>query len=342
MTAPASTPDTHHLTPTTRVLRYADAIAEALDEILGEDERVTLIGAGFVGQVPNPAAMVAVRQKYAARIKYPPISELAYCGIGVGAAMAGLRPIVELSTSTFSYEAIPQIVNEAAIACSNSAGQTSVPIIFHMLHGVRGAGAVQHSGSPQAWYWNTPGLQVVMPGSPADVKGLLRWAALKSRNPTVFFDHQRLMEVEGPVPEGPYEVPFGQADVKREGSDLTIVACGVQVPRALQAAEQLAKEDGLQAEVVDPRTLQPLDHATILASVRKTGRVVITDESHDNCGVAAGLAAIIADEGFQFLKAPIKRVSIPPVPVPYAVTMEDYVTPLPERIAAAAREVVRR
>jgi pyruvate dehydrogenase E1 component beta subunit len=342
MTVTTPTSDSRLPTPGVRVLRYADAIAEALDEILSENDRVTLIGAGFVGQTPNPAAMVAVREKYAHRIKYPPIAELAYCGIGIGAAMVGLRPIVELSTSTFSYEAVPQIVNEAAIACSNSAGQTSVPIVFHMLHGIRGAGAVQHSGSPQAWYWNTPGLQVAMPGSPADVKGLLRWAALKSRNPTVFFDHQRLMQIEGPVPEGPYEIPFGQADVKREGSDLTIVACGVQVPRALQAAEQLAKDDGLEAEVVDPRTLQPLDHATILASVRKTSRVVVTDESHDNCGVAAGLAAIIADEGFEFLKAPIKRVSIPPVPVPYAVTMEDYVTPLPERIVEAARAVVRR
>jgi len=323
-----------------REIRYVEAMAEALDEILAEDERVILIGAGFAGLTPSQAVLEPVRQKYAARIKWPPIAELAYCGVGIGAAMVGMRPIVELSTATFSYEAIPQIINEAAIACSNSAGQVSVPIVFHMLYGIRGAGAVQHSGSPQSWYWNTPGLQVAMPGSPADVKGLLRWAALRSRNPTVFMNHQRLMELTGPVPEGPYDLPFGQAEVKRPGSDITIVATSIQVPRALEAAAILAREDGIEAEVVDPRTLQPLDKATILASVRKTGRVVVTDESHDCCGVAAGLAAIIADEGFAHLKAPVKRVSIPPVPVPYAQTMEDFITPLPARIVAAVRELV--
>jgi pyruvate/2-oxoglutarate/acetoin dehydrogenase E1 component len=323
-----------------REIRYVEAMAEALDEILAEDECVILIGAGFAGLTPSQAVLEPVRQKYAARIKWPPIAELGYCGIGIGAAMVGMRPIVELSTATFSYEAIPQIMNEAAIACSNSAGQVSVPIVFHMLYGIRGAGAVQHSGSPQSWYWNTPGLQVAIPGSPADVKGLLRWAALRSRNPTVFMNHQRLMETKGPVPEGPYDLPFGQAEVKRPGADVTIVATSIQVPRALEAAAILAREDGIEAEVVDPRTLQPLDKATILASVRKTGRVVVTDESHDYCGVAAGLAAIIADEGFAYLKAPVKRVSIPPVPVPYAQTMEDFITPLPVRIVAAVRELV--
>jgi acetoin:2,6-dichlorophenolindophenol oxidoreductase subunit beta len=323
-----------------RQIKYAQAIAEALDEILAEDERVTLIGAGFVGLTPSGALLNPVREKYAARIQYPPIAELAYCGIGIGAAMAGLRPIIELSTATFSYEAIPQIVNEAAIACSNSAGQTSVPIVFHMLYGIRGAGAVQHSGSPQAWYWNTPGLQVAMPGTPADVKGLLRWAALKSRNPTVFMNHQKLMETEGEVPDGPFDIEFGRADVAREGSDVTIVATSIQVPRSLEAAEMLAREAGIHAEVVNVRTLQPLDKATILSSVRKTGRVVVTDESHDDCGVAAGLAAIIADEGFELLKAPIRRVSIPPVPIPYAPTMEEFVTPSPERLVAAVRQLV--
>ncbi|HWP28891.1 MAG TPA: transketolase C-terminal domain-containing protein [Chloroflexota bacterium] len=325
-----------------RQIRFAQAIAEALDEILAEDDRVTLIGAGFTGLTPSGAFLNPVREKYAARIKYPPIAELAYCGIGIGAAMAGMRPIVELSTATFSYEAIPQIVNEAAIACSNSAGQTTAPIVFHMLYGIRGAGAVQHSGSPQPWYWNTPGLQVAMPATPADVKGLLRWAALRSRNPTVFLDHQKLMELEGPVPEGPFDLPFGQAEIAREGSDVTVVATSIQVSRALEAAETLAREAGIGVEVVNVRTLQPLDKATILGSVRKTGRVVVTDESHDHCGVAAGLAAIIADEAFDALRAPVKRVSIPPVPIPYAETMETFVTPTPERIAAAIRQVVGR
>jgi pyruvate/2-oxoglutarate/acetoin dehydrogenase E1 component len=179
-----------------------------------------------------------------------------------------------------------------------------------------------------------------MPSSPADAKGLLRAALLRSQNPTIFFAHERLMDERGPVPDGAYEIPFGQAAVKHEGRDVTIIATGVQGPRALAAAEGLAKE-GISAEVVDPRTLEPLDKNTLLASVKKTGRVVVTDESHDNCSVAAGLAAIIADEAFASLRAPIKRVTIPHVPVPFAVSLEDYVTPTAERIAQAARALVR-
>jgi len=322
-----------------RELLYTEALAEAIDEIMAEQPRATLFGASFVGAGPGRALMAGVQERYAERVVWPPIAELAYCGIAIGAAMAGMRPIVDLSTATFSYEAIPQIVNEAAIAYANSAGQTSVPVVFHMLYGLRGGGAAQHSGSPQPWYWNAPGLQVALPGSPADVKGLLRWAALKSQSPTVFLSHQRLFGVRGLVPDGPFDLPFGQAEIKRAGSDVTIVACGVQVPRALEAASTLARDDGLDCEVIDPRTLSPLDLVTILASVRKTGRVVITDESHDICGVAAGLAALIADEGFDLLRAPIKRVSTLPIPVPYARTLEEAITPTTERIAAAARAI---
>src|SRR6266851_389157 len=312
-----------------RELLFTEALAEAIAEIRDEEPRATLFGANFVGAGPARARMAQIQQRFADRIVWPPIAELAYCGMAIGAAMAGMRPIVDLSTATFSYEAIPQIVNEAAIAYANSAGQTGVPVVFHMLYGLRGGGAAQHSGSPQSWYWNTPGLQVAMPGSPADVKGLLRWASLKSQSPTVFLSHQRLFGVRGQVPDGSFDIPFGQAEIKRQGTDVTIVACGVQVPRALEAAAVLAGNDGLDCEVVDPRTLQPLDLATILASVRKTGRVVVTDESPDNCGVAAGLAALIADAGYTDLRAPIKRVSTQPVPVPYARTLEDAITPTP-------------
>jgi pyruvate dehydrogenase E1 component beta subunit len=308
---------------------------------MAEEPRATLFGANFVGAGPHRAMMAQLQERYAERIVWPPIAELAYCGIAIGAAMAGMRPIVDLSTATFSYEAIPQIVNEAAIAYANSAGQTTVPVVFHMLYGLRGGGAAQHSGSPQSWYWNTPGLQVAMPGSPADVKGLLRWAALKSQSPTVFLSHQRLFGSRGLVPDGSFELPFGRAEIKRPGRDVTIVACGVQVPRALEAAASLAADDRIDCEVVDPRTLAPLDLETILASVRKTGRVVVTDESHDLCGVAAGLAALIADAGFEDLRAPIKRVSTQPVPVPYARTLEEAITPSAERIAAAVRAVTR-
>ncbi|HVR88947.1 MAG TPA: transketolase C-terminal domain-containing protein [Candidatus Limnocylindria bacterium] len=321
-------------------MTFAQALADAVDEILDEDARVTLIGARFTGHTPSAYVMDPVLRKHAARITWPPISELAYCGIAVGAAMAGLRPIVEMSTSTFSYEAIPQIVNEAGIISATSGGRVGAPVVFHMLYGIRGAGGPQHSGSPQPWYWNSPGLQVAMPSSPADVKGLLRWAALRSENPTLFMDHQRLMELEGPVPEGRYEIPFGVAEVKRRGRDLTIVATSIQVSRALEAAALLARE-GIEAEVVDPRTLEPLDRETILGSVRRTGRAVVTDESHDHCGVASGLAAIIAEECFAKLRAPVRRVSIPSAPVPYAEALERALVPSAERIAAAARSVMR-
>jgi acetoin:2,6-dichlorophenolindophenol oxidoreductase subunit beta len=326
---------------TTRDLQYTEALAEALREVLTEDPRVVLFGANFVGAGPNRALMAEIQQQFADRIVWPPIAELGYCGVAIGAAMAGMRPIVDLSTATFSYEAIPQIVNEAAIAYANSSGQTTAPVVFHMLYGVRGGGAAQHSGSPQAWYWNSPGLQVAMPGSPSDVRGLLRWAALRSGSPVVFLSHQRLFAERGPVPDSAgYEIPFGQASVKRSGTDLTIIACGVQVPRALAAAEQLAREDGVDCEVVDPRTLQPLDTPTLLASVRRTGRVVITDESPSSCGVAAGLAAIVAEDAWDALRAPIRRVSTLDVPVPYARKLEEAITPTPARIVAAVRSLL--
>jgi pyruvate/2-oxoglutarate/acetoin dehydrogenase E1 component len=321
-------------------MTFGEALISALGEVLEQDRRVVLIGGGLVGSGPAQAQFARLRQKFSGRMKSPPIAELGFCGIAAGAAMAGLRPLVDIGTATFSYEAIPQIVNEAAIAYSNSGGQTNVPVTYFMRYGIRGGGGVQHSGSPQSWYWNTPGLQVAMPSSPADAKGLLRTALLKSQDPTIFFAHERLMNQRGSVPDGEYEIPFGKAEVKREGRDLTIIATGVQVPRALAAAEVLAK-DGISAEVVDPRTLEPLDKATLFASVKKTGRLVITDESHDNCSVASGLAAIMADEAFASLRAPIKRVTIPHVPVPFAVPLEDYVTPTAERIAEAARSLLR-
>ncbi|MBI4524029.1 MAG: alpha-ketoacid dehydrogenase subunit beta [Deltaproteobacteria bacterium] len=320
-------------------MTFAQALLSALDEIMEEDQRVVLIGAGFAGLGTSHAQLARLRDKYSARIKYPPISELGFCGIAAGSAMAGLRPLVDIGTATFSYEAIPQIVNEAAIAYANSGGQTKVPVTYYMRYGIRGGGGVQHSGSPQPWFWNTPGLLVAMPSDPADLKGLLRTAVLKNDDPTIFLAHDRLLQDRGLVPDGAYEIPFGKAAVKREGSDVTIIATSIQVPRALDAAKKLADE-GISAEVVDPRTLQPLDKAGLLASAQKTGRVVVTDESHDNCGVAAGLAAIIADEAFASLRAPVKRVAIPPVPVPFSLPLEEFVTPTASRIVEAVRALL--
>ena len=321
-------------------MTYGEAVIAALDEVMEQDRRIVLFNPGFIGMEGGQEKLAALRNKYADRIKFPPIAELGFCGIATGAAMAGLRPVVDISTATFSYEAIPQIVNEAAIASANSGGVTNVPVVFYVKFGIRGGGGVQHSGSPQSWYWNTPGLQVVMPSTPADAKGLMRTVLINSADPTIFFGHDRLVDARGSVPDGAYDIPLGKADIKRAGTDLTIIATSIQVPRALVAAETLAQE-GISAEVIDPRTLQPLDKPALLASVQKTGCVLITDESHDNCGVAAGLAAIIADEGFTSLHAPIKRVSIPPVPVPYSVPLEEYVTPRADRIVEVARELVK-
>ena len=319
-------------------MTFAEALVLGLTECLDRDPRVTLINAGYGGLTPYRATYAVLRERYADRITDTPISELGYCGIAIGAAMTGLRPIVALSTAAFSFEAWPQIVNEAAVACYGSGGQVTAPVVFHMLAGIRGAGAVQHSHAPQSMFCNAPGLQVVAPGSPADARGLMRTVALDSNNPTVFIDHQRLQGVKGQVDEKAGSIPLGVADVKRQGSDVTIVAVSIMVPRALEAAEALARQ-GISAEVVDPRTLVPLDKATILASVAKTGRVVVCDESQLTCGVAAELAAVIAEEGFYSLKAPIRRVGIPNVPIPYHLAEEEFITPTAERIIAAVKAV---
>jgi pyruvate/2-oxoglutarate/acetoin dehydrogenase E1 component len=324
-----------------RVLSFAQAIAEAVDGILEEDPCLQLIGGRFTGHTKSARVMEPVIAKHAARVSWPPISELAYCGVAIGAAMSGVRTVVEMSTATFSYEAIPQIVNEAAIVHANSNGRMCAPVVFHMLYGIRGAGGAQHSGSPQAWYWAAPGLQVAMPATPADVKGLLRYAALRSRGPTVFLDHTRLMEGSGLVPEGPYEIPFGEAKVEREGDDVTIVGTSIQVQRALEAADILYRDNGIAVEVVNLRTLRPLDRAAIARSVRKTGRVVVTDESPEDSGVASALAGMIADEMYGSLRAPVRRVGVLPVPVPYAKALEERITPRVDRLVAAARDLCR-
>lgn len=321
-----------------RELTFAEALAEGLMESLEADPRVVLFGAGYGGLTQYRAAYNALRERFRDRIQDLPISELGYCGVATGAAMTGLRPIVAIGTGSFSLEAFPQILNEAGVACYGSDGQVTVPVVFHMMAGIRGAGAVQHSASPQAMFWNSPGLQVAVPGSPADAKGLMKTAALHSKNPTIFIDHGRLQGLRGPVPDGDVAIPFGQAEVKRPGRDVTIVATSIMVPRALEAADEVQRE-GISAEVVDPRTLVPLDKETILASVAKTGRAVICDETQRSCGVAAELAAIIADEAFRYLKAPVKRVAIPDVPIPYHQAEEDYITPTAGRIVEAVRAV---
>jgi pyruvate dehydrogenase E1 component beta subunit len=321
-----------------RELAYYEAKFEALDEIMAADQRVHLINGTFLSLSPHRHVFQNLSKKYGDRMVSPPISELGFCGLATGAAMAGLRPIVDLSTGSFIYEAWPQVANEAANAYSMSGGQTRVPVVFHLFHGLRGGGAAQHSGSPQAMLWNCPGLEIAIPSSPRDVKGLLK-TAVASDNPTIFVDHTRLLDIRGELPDNDKPIPFGVADVKRQGSDVTLIATSYTVQVCLKVADELAKEK-IAVEVVDPRTLVPFDLATVLSSVEKTGRVVIADETHQSCGVAAEIAARIAESGFDRLKTAIRRVSTLDVPVPYSPPLEEYIGPTPARIMAAIRSAV--
>jgi acetoin:2,6-dichlorophenolindophenol oxidoreductase subunit beta len=323
-----------------RQLAYYEAKFEALDEIMAADSRVHLINGTFLSLSPRRQVFQNLVKKYGDRIMSPPISELSFCGLAAGAAMAGLRPIVDLSTGSFIFEGWPQVANEAANAFYMSGGQTRVPVVYHLFHGLRGGGAAQHSASPQAMLWNNPGLEIVLPSSPRDVKGLLK-SAVASDNPTIFVDHVHLLEIKGDVPENDAPIPFGVADVKRQGNDVTVIATSYMVQRCLQVGDKLAAEK-IDVEVVDPRTLVPFDMATVLASVEKTGRVVIVDETHQSCGVAAEIAARIAETGFDKLKAPIRRVSTLDVPVPYSPPLEDYIGPREDRIVEAIRSVLHR
>jgi pyruvate dehydrogenase E1 component beta subunit len=322
-----------------RELAYYEAKFEALDEIMAADSRVHLFNGTFLSLSPHRHVYNNLVAKYGDRVLSTPISELGFCGLATGAAMAGLRPVVDISTGSFIFEGWPQVANEAANAFYMSGGQTRVPVVFHLFHGLRGGGAAQHSASPQAMAWNNPGLEIVLPSSPRDVKGLLK-TAVASDNPTVFIDHTKLLDIKGEVPENDAPIPFGVADIKRKGRDVTVVSTSYAVQRCLQIAEKLAK-DGIDIEVVDPRTLVPFDMKTLMASVEKTGRVVIVDETHQSCGVAAEIAARIAETGFDKLKAPLRRVATLDVPVPYSPPLEEHIGPTEDRIIGAIRAVTR-
>lgn len=317
---------------------FAQGMVDGLSYSLASDPRILVIGRGMTGHGPEMEAEKALHAKYPDRIDDPPTSEGVVASVAIGAAMAGSPTFVHFGTAVFAFEACNQILNEAGNARFMSNGQIKVPAVFHMFHGIRGGGGAQHSQSPISMYANVPGLQVVLPSSPADVQGLIR-TALKSDHPTVMLNHTKLLGVTGEVPDGDFAIPFGQAEVKRSGKDVTIVATSLAVQFALKAAELLAK-DGIDAEVVDPRTVVPLDVDTICHSVRKTGRLVVVDEGVRTCSVASEIAACVAEQAFAALKAPILRVTRPHVPVSYAPPLEEYVTPTAEKIAAAARKTL--
>ena len=317
---------------------YAAALVDGIYDSLAADNRVSLIGTYVLGLGPQRTMMDRIRKDFPDRIVDPPTAEAGASAAGVGAAMAGMRPFVDLGTGSFSYLAWSQITNEAAVSYYMSNGTLPVPVTFHLLHGVRGGGAAQHSNSPQSMMCNAPGLEIVAPSCASDVYGLTR-AAFQSNNPTVIASHAKLLGIETEVPANKSVTPIGKAEVKRQGRDVTIVANSLMTHYALQAAEALARE-GIEAEVVDLRTLVPLDEDTILASVERTGRLVVVDECPLRCGIASEVSASVAEHGFDLLKAPIARVTRAHVPVPYSVPLEDAIVPSAETIADAVRKVV--
>ena len=321
-----------------RTLTYARAIAEALAEEMRRDPTVVLWGLDIGPYGGAFAATVGLYDEFGPeRVIDMPISEAGYVGAGVGAAATGLRPVVELQFSDWITIASDQLINQAAKMRYMFGGLISVPLVLRAPVGGYLSAAAQHSQSFESFYAFVPGLKVALPATPYDAKGLLK-TAIRDDNPVIFFEHKQLYAVEGEVPETEYTIPFGQADVKRAGSDVTIVAYSFMVTKALAAAEQLARE-GIEAEVIDLRTVDPLDEATILASVQKTHRLVIVQEVWRRCSVSSEVAAVVAEKALDYLDEPILRVTARDVPNPFAPVLEEYVLPSVERIVETVRQI---
>jgi acetoin:2,6-dichlorophenolindophenol oxidoreductase subunit beta len=317
---------------------YADAMLDVLATFMEEDPNFVVIGNEVLGIGPEAVQFGAFQEKYADRIYFPPCSEASYSALAAGAAMCGQRMLLHLGLAPFAYPAFSTIASEVSTARQGSGGRVSCPVTYHMSHGLLHGGASQHSESPMGMFWNVAGIEIVVPWFPDDLKGLLR-TAIKSDNPTLVITHAFGYGTEGEVPDDDYETPFGKAAVKREGADVTIVGCSMMVPTSLQAAEQLAA-DGIDAEVIDLRTLVPLDEQTILDSVAKTGHLIIADEGRLRCGVASEIAATVSEQGFDSLKAPPARVARIDAPVPGNQVQEAYLSPSAEKIVDAAKRIV--
>jgi len=321
------------------VITMREALNQALREEMLRDEDVFLMGeevGAYQGAYKVTKGLL--EELGEKRVIDTPITELGFAGLGVGAAMVGLRPIVEFMTFNFSILATDQIINSAAKMLYMSGGQFKIPIVFRGPGGSAFQVSSQHSQALESWFAYFPGLKVVMPSTPADAKGLLK-SAIRDDDPVIFIEQERMYGNKGEVPGDPdFTIPLGVADIKREGTDATIVARSLMVPMALKAAEILEKQ-GVSCEVIDPRTIRPLDINTIIESVKKTNRVVVAEESHPFCGVGAELSSEITERAFDYLDAPVKRVSAADVPMPYAKNLEELAIPNVEQIVAAVREV---
>ena len=319
-----------------REISYADAIMEAFREEMRRDEKVFHI-CGNLGPLSSLVPEFGIE-----RLRASPISEEAYVGAGLGAAGSGFRPVISPGMMTFAFTAMDQIVNQMAKIHYMFGGQAAFPLVFRATTGGGRSAAAQHSQSPHPMFMNLAGLKLVMPSNPYDAKGLMK-SAIRDNNPVVFFEDQILAAQPDkfPVPEEEYTVPIGVADIKRSGADVTVVAISKMVPEALKAAEELDRE-GVSVEVVDPRTLVPMDTAAIRQSVQKTGRVVIVDEACITGSAAAEISALITEDPATFaaLKAPPKRVCAPDVPIPYSPVMERYCLPDKDNVLQGIREVL--
>jgi pyruvate dehydrogenase E1 component beta subunit len=274
------------------------------------------------------------------RVRDTPISEAGFTGIGVGAAITGMRPVVDIMFGDFLTIIMDQLVNQAAKTHYMSGGKLRVPLVIRTTLGATRRSAAQHSQSLHAWVSHVPGLKVALPSTAYDAKGLMK-TAIRDDNPVVIFEDKLMFQEKGDVPEEEYTIPFGEADIKRAGKDITFVATSSMVQVSLKAAEQLAKE-GIEAEVIDPRTTFPLDKDTLINSAKKTSRVIVVDEGHERYGVTAELASVIAEGAFYYLDAPVKRMGAMDVPVPFSPVLEDLTVPTPEGVAATARALLQQ
>jgi pyruvate dehydrogenase E1 component beta subunit len=324
-----------------REITFAEAIREALAEELRRDPRIFIIGED-VAEAGTPFKVLSglVEEFGKERIIDAPISEPGFTGVGVGAAMTGMRPIVDIMFGDFLTLAMDQIVNQAAKIHYMSGGKLKAPIVFRTTMGATRRSAAQHSQSLQAWVSHVPGLKVVIPSTPYDAKGLLK-TAIRDDNPVVFIEDKLMYKMKGPVPAEEYLIPFGVADIKLKGEDITLVATSSMVQVALGAADKL-KEIGISAEVIDPRTTTPLDKQTLIDSAKKTSRAIVIDEGYEQYGVTAEIASVIADGAFYYLDAPVKRMGAMNVPIPFSPALEDLTVPTEETVFQMARSLCQR
>jgi len=321
-----------------REITYRDALKEGLREEMRRDERVFLLGEDIAEFGGTYKVTQGLLEEFGpARVRNTPISEAAIAGAALGAALAGMRPVGEIMYIDFSTIALDQIANQIAKVRYMFGGKAKASLVIRTQGGAGRSSAAQHAQSLEAWYAHVPGLKVVMPSTPYDVKGLIK-SSIRDDDPVIFIEHKLLYNEKGSVPEEEYLIPIGEGDIKREGKDVTIVATSRMVLRSLRAAEMLARE-GIDAEVIDPRTLVPLDEEMILQSVKKTGKLVIVHEACKRLGYGAEIAAIVSEKAFYDLDAPIKRVAAANSPVPFAPKLENFVIPDEQAIIKGVREL---